>query len=211
MAVSRTYEAIILASYDVGEADRFLILLTRERGRIAARAAGVRRPLSRLSGLLPLTRTSLDLREHGGSFLVTSVHSRSHRRTAECMDDFLTGMQASDLLLSLLHDEEPAPAIFDALSAFLEQRKREPHHVTSFAFRLLFLLGVLSLETSSEPLASLAEEERRFVEESARGQLQKTSPPLKKLLPILRKLLEEHALRPLKSTDVTAACLSRNE
>ena len=55
MPQSQTYEALILQSHDVGEADRFLILFTRERGRLAARARAVRKPKSKMGGsLLPL-------------------------------------------------------------------------------------------------------------------------------------------------------------
>ena len=55
MAHSESVEAVVLKTYDVGEADRFCIVLTKERGRIAARARGVRKLTSKMGGsLLPL-------------------------------------------------------------------------------------------------------------------------------------------------------------
>jgi len=206
VAHAQTYEAIVLMSYDVGEADRFLILLTRERGRIAARAPGVRRLKSRLSGLLPLARLSLDLREHGDSFLITAVHARTVQPHAKSLGDFLTGMQASEILLSLLHDEEPAPAIFDATATFLAMRNRQQEHLLSFTFRMLSLLGVLPLGQEIHLLGALSPEEKQFVEGSARGQWQEHPPALKNLLRLCTKLVQEHAPRQLKSADVAIAC-----
>ncbi|MBU1911666.1 recombination protein O N-terminal domain-containing protein, partial [Patescibacteria group bacterium] len=48
MPHSQTYNSIILKAYDVGEADRFLILFTREKGRMTARARAVRKLKSKL-------------------------------------------------------------------------------------------------------------------------------------------------------------------
>src|SRR3989338_8561949 len=73
MPHSRLYDAIVLRSIDVGEADRFLILLTRQLGRVAALAAGARRPTSKLLGILPGRRLQVELIERPGSFLVTSL------------------------------------------------------------------------------------------------------------------------------------------
>jgi recombinational DNA repair protein (RecF pathway) len=54
MSHAQTFEAIVLKTYDVGEADRLCILFTRERGRVMARASGARRLKSRLgASLLP--------------------------------------------------------------------------------------------------------------------------------------------------------------
>jgi len=62
-----TTEAVILRTYKLGEADRIVVFLTRDRGKKRGVAKGARRPLSRFAGALePLTRVSVAYfeREH---------------------------------------------------------------------------------------------------------------------------------------------------
>jgi len=122
------------------------------------------------------------------------------------MEDFLTGMQASELLLALLGDEEPSPQIFDATASFLSLKRRQPHHLLAYSFRIFSLLGVLPLGTEGRLLGKLTEEEKLFIEGSARGEWQERHPPLHTLTAICTKLTEEHATRPLRSGQVAAAC-----
>lgn len=64
-------EAIILGTTDVFDADRSFLLFSRELGKIRARAKGVRKPTSKLTGhLLPYLPTSLELLETGTNFLI---------------------------------------------------------------------------------------------------------------------------------------------
>jgi DNA repair protein RecO (recombination protein O) len=57
-------EAIVLRTHKLGEADRIVTLLTRERGRVRAVARGVRRTTSRFgSRLEPFTHVDLQLAE----------------------------------------------------------------------------------------------------------------------------------------------------
>jgi DNA repair protein RecO (recombination protein O) len=57
-------EAIVLRTHKLGEADRIITLLTRERGRVRAVAKGVRRTTSRFgSRLEPFTHVDLQLAE----------------------------------------------------------------------------------------------------------------------------------------------------
>ncbi|MEL7643151.1 MAG: DNA repair protein RecO, partial [bacterium] len=59
---SQRVEAVVLRHSDWGEADRLLVLFTREKGKIRAIAKGVRRIRSRKAGHLePFTRSSLQL------------------------------------------------------------------------------------------------------------------------------------------------------
>ena len=52
-----TADALILRTYKLGEADRIVVFLTRDRGKKRGVAKGARRPRSRYSGALePLTR-----------------------------------------------------------------------------------------------------------------------------------------------------------
>ncbi len=50
-------DALILRTYKLGEADRIVVFLTRDRGKKRGVAKGARRPKSRYTGALePLTR-----------------------------------------------------------------------------------------------------------------------------------------------------------
>ena len=71
-------EAVILGTRDIFDADRSYLLFTREFGKLWARAKGVRRPGSRLSGhLLTCLPTELELHENGGYYLITSAAVKS--------------------------------------------------------------------------------------------------------------------------------------
>ncbi|MDD5469495.1 MAG: DNA repair protein RecO [Candidatus Peribacteraceae bacterium] len=144
MAHSRTYEAIVLRTYDIGEADRFCILLTRERGKLAARARGVRKLTSRMGGnILPLCRIKVNLHENGTGFLITGAHAV--RSCAACsVEEFLQAQQGIELLMQLLEDDDPLPELFDLTEEFLEACSRESSPaILPFSIRLLFLLGLL--------------------------------------------------------------------
>lgn len=55
-----TTEALILRTYKLGEADRIVVFLTRDRGKKRGVANGARRPRSRFAGALePLTRVGI--------------------------------------------------------------------------------------------------------------------------------------------------------
>lgn len=145
VALHHTFDAIVLRVYDVGEADRFCILFTKERGRIAARASGVRRPTSRMgASLLPFQRISLEVSEGRTGFTITGArraHAEPMRKPRETMDRFLMGTQVAELLLLLLHDGEPLPEIFEHTAHLFEDAKE--HDLLMYTVRVLRLLGVL--------------------------------------------------------------------
>ncbi|MDD4628553.1 MAG: DNA repair protein RecO [Candidatus Peribacteraceae bacterium] len=206
MPHSRTCEAIVLKSYDIGEADRFLILLTRECGRLAARAPGARRLKSRMGGsLLSLEHLSVEIKEHNEGWLVAGAHPLPPRRPPLPLTDFLLVTQAMELLLGLLHDEEPLPEIFDLTLELLRLPEHEPHHVLTFTLRLLSLMGVLP-EAQDRYFAALPADERAFVERSLNGAWQKEVCPLPHVNRLCRQLIEEHSTRALHAEQVTAAC-----
>jgi len=144
MAHSRTYEAIILKAYDVGEADRFLILFTRERGKLTARARGVRKPGSRMGGhVLPFQRSSLTLVEGHAGLLVVAAQRKSPS-TPSAILPFLHAEEGMEILAALLHGEEPLPEIFDCTQSFLDachEGLSDP--VLPFTIEILHLFGLL--------------------------------------------------------------------
>lgn len=206
MSVSRTFEAIVLKSYDVGEADRFLVLLTRELGRITARATGVRRLKSRMGGsMLPFQHLMLVCREQGAQRTVTSALVRSPRSHRHPMKAFLLEMQVSELLLALLHDEDPLPEIFDLTLAFLALPDRADRHVLSFSLRLLHLLGVLP-EITNSCFSPLTPSERAFVTQSLRQEWPHCASSTNGLRELCTAFVAAHAQRPLRVPEVALAC-----
>lgn len=205
MAHSRTFHCIVLASYDVGDADRFVILLTLEEGRLAARVPGARRLKSRLAPLLPLTRCTVELKETKGSSIVSAVAMAPRTPDGAHLQNFLVRMQACELLLALLSDGEPVSEIFAALSRLLQQEQCFPRDLLAFTFRVLALLGVLP-EATHALFASLSLEERSFVQESTRGTPVNGALSCTRLRTLCTQLVQEHCTRPLRSTDVAAAC-----
>jgi len=143
MGHSQTYDAIVLKTYDVGEADRFCILITRERGRLAVRAKAVRKTTSKMgAGLLALRRITVELHEGRAGFIVTTLH-KSESFQCSAMSAFNASQQGMKILLALLHDEEAVPEIFDATCAFLEGCKNDRAPLLQFIIRLLYLSGLL--------------------------------------------------------------------
>ena len=163
MPHSLLYNSIILKSYDVGEADRFLVLLTKERGRLSARARAVRKLTSKLGGsLLPFNHVTIGLHEGKAGFLVTSAQMMSYRarRGVTETKSFLNAQQGVELLLTLLHDEEPLPEIFELTLEFLNDCT--PNPILPFTVNILRSLGLLptnaDLPKSESELNSLCNE-----------------------------------------------------
>lgn len=144
MSHSRTHETIILQTYDIGEADRFCILLTKERGRLAARARGVRKLTSRMGGsLLQLSRTRIELHEGKGGLLITGAYNQCATKP-NSIEMFVQAQKGIELLMQLLEDDDALPEIFDLTEEFLDTcTKGTTNIILPFTVRLLFLLGLL--------------------------------------------------------------------
>ncbi|HAI98173.1 TPA: hypothetical protein DCL30_01350 [Candidatus Peribacteria bacterium] len=207
MARTCSVEALVLHAYDVGEADRFLLLFTRERGRLAARARGVRRLGSRMGGhLLAHQHLSLTLAESSAGWTVTSAQRLNHS-AALPIEQFAMAEEGCELLLALLHDEEALPAIFDLTLHFLQScREGQGDPVLAFSLELLRLLGLLPAVTEKEFPGHLAPQAIRTIEEALRssGSLASLPPALLRSLSILcRERIEEHANRTSRCLSVT--------
>ena len=121
-------EAIILDTADVFEADRSLLLFTRELGKLRARARGVRKPTSRLTGhLLQYIPTELEL--HGsdnGSWTVTGAQVLSrYVELGSYPDNALLFSQQAAILVEaiskLYNDQEAHPSVYGGLAYTLDR------------------------------------------------------------------------------------------
>lgn len=208
MPRTQTLEAIVLKTYDVGEADRYCILFTKERGRLAARAHGVRKLTSRKGGsLIPFTCVNVELRESDSGLTVTSAAATGDRGVFD-LQAFTAAAQGFELLLRLIQDEEPMPAAYAASAAFIRAcAEGIPHASVAYGLRLLHLLGLLPDEKEIMTVMSLTGPEREYLQMAREGYFLRNIDVqhMGKLERIVERFSEEHLSGPLKAPGVIRA------
>ncbi len=181
MSRSETLQCIVLKTYDVGEADRWCILFSRECGRLAARARGVRKLTSRMGGaLLPLQQATLTLHRGRGSNLITAAQG-----TEKGPSGFAAVSQAQygvSLLLKLLHDEEPLPDVYDLTEAYLHQCGEQTGNTLRFLIQLLNRLGLLPHANDLR----LSDHGRLFITATTNGEWLSPLPDVREQTQIVR-------------------------
>jgi DNA repair protein RecO (recombination protein O) len=198
---SQQFDAVILRAHDVGEADRFCVLLTREAGRMAARARGVRKPGSRMGGsLLPFRRVRVEIGGETHPHVLSAADAGPIPSTE--FPAFSRMSRGVELLLALTHDHDPMPEIFDATVRFLAacaDTARDPY--PAYAVRLLSLLGILPAEDDDPRFARLGKATRAFVLAAAglSGEGTAPAPDERELDAFLRSVLVDHLPRELKA------------
>ena len=163
----------MLKTVDIGEADRFCILFTRLRGRLAARARGVRRPMSRMGGsLLPFSHVRIELAETSHSLVVTSAGSLSHALPGNKEYEIFSRLQqGAYLVLQLTEDEEPLPRVFDLLLIFVHSVSVPGcSPVLPFSICLLHILGLLPAQLEDRRFEKLSPPAKVFVERCVKSQ-----------------------------------------
>lgn len=148
MAHERSFrsEAVVLRHSDYGEADRILVLYTRENGKVRAIAKGARKIRSRKAGHLePFTRVSLQMAQGRDMPIVTQ---------AETIDAYLplredllkTGYAAyvAEMIDRFFYEEGENQAVYRLLTDTLERISSLPDAqlaIRYFELHLLDLLG----------------------------------------------------------------------
>jgi len=171
MSHTQSIEAVILQTHNVGEADRFCIMLSKEKGKIAARARGVRKLTSRFGGsVLPLSHISSQIRESSAGYMMTDAKRIQEFGPAN-ISSFVHAQQGVEILLHVLHDEQPLPEIFDALLHFLSycSTEKEPTSLP-FTLQLLHLLGMLPDRENIYRFGTYSSEQITYMESSVTGQ-----------------------------------------
>ena len=204
-----TTEAIILRTYKLGEADRIVVFLTRDRGKRRGVAQGARRMRSRFGGALePLTRVAVTYFEKESRELVSlnyaeplssplwSVRSDALGHTgyfAELIDECALEGDADDRLYRL------GSSVVDALAAGVAVEPLARY----FEYWLLRLQGVYPTQ-----IASLSDEALAFLRASARvgpDRIERLAPSpraLRELEAVHRALIAAHLEKDLKSARV---------
>lgn len=139
-------EAIVLRHSDWGEADRLLILFTREEGKLRAIAKGVRRLRSRKAGhLQPFTRVKLMLAHGRDLWIVTQAETTAAYLTLrEDLERIAHASYAVELLDRFTYEEGANRPLFDLLAATLQRLDEGQPPFTLLRYyelRLLDLLG----------------------------------------------------------------------
>lgn len=139
-------EAVVLRHTDWGEADRFLSLFTREKGKLRAVAKGIRRLHSRKAGHLePFTRVALLLAAGREMWIVTQAEAREIYQPIR--DDLMRTGQAAyviELLDKFTYEEGANPRLYDLLVDTLSLLSQETdlfYPLRVYELRLLDLLG----------------------------------------------------------------------
>ncbi|WP_051914408.1 DNA repair protein RecO [Thermorudis peleae] len=139
-------EAIVLRRYDLGEADRILVLYTLQRGKLRVKARGVRRPRSRLAGHLELfARTQLVLAQgHELDVVAQAMLLDPHRGLRESELRVAYAGYCAELLDALTSEADPQSAIFHLLAETLAAlaHSSDPFFIVRhYELCLLTLLG----------------------------------------------------------------------
>lgn len=148
-AATYSTEAVLLASANLGAADKLVNLFTRDRGRLKAMAYGARRPRSGLAGALQLFNL-LDLTLTAGERLDTVRQATVLRRFPAIADDVRVMAYAAfiaELTLEFMPEGERNEDVFDWLLAVLPRLgDRNPRLVALAAgWQMLTLAGLAPL------------------------------------------------------------------
>ncbi len=146
-------DAIVLRTFNVGETDRFCLLLTKTMGRIAARVHGARTTKSRhCRGLLALHRVSVTLEEHGSSMRVCeAVDTTPWTQLWHHPEKFGRSFQMIEMILRSTEERSPLPEVYALLEETLSryQHSSSPSVPTLFTLQYMTALGFAPLPDRS--------------------------------------------------------------
>jgi DNA repair protein RecO (recombination protein O) len=139
-------QAVVLKRHDLGEADRILVLFTRQRGKLRAVAKGVRRTTSRLAGHLELfSHAELQLARGRELDVIAQAETRAAFRTLR--EDLARTSHAylvAELADALTEDEAEQPELLDLLVQTFRALETEPDPrvvVDHYQIKLLGIVG----------------------------------------------------------------------
>ena len=139
-------EGVVLKHHDWGEADRLLILFTRELGRVQAIAKGVRKPRSRKAGHVePFTRAKLLLARGRDLYILTQAEAiETYQNIKKDLLSMSYGFYVIELLHNFTYEEGENRDLYRLLVNTLDRLNREddPKILTHYyEIRLLDFAG----------------------------------------------------------------------
>ncbi len=134
-----TTKAIVLSEKPIGEADRIYNILSRDLGKLWARATGVRKSVSKLRGNIePFSLSSISFVKGKDYWRLTSAESIKNISASPYIARPLS------LIEKLIQGEEPNPELFDIVEQFVQSAESDDE---MFEIRtvsqILFHLGYL--------------------------------------------------------------------
>jgi len=136
----------VIRQRDLGEADRIVVLYTRERGKVSAVAKGTKRLRSKLAGSLQLF-SHASVQVAAGRSLEVATQARpidSHYNLRRDMRRYAHASYAAELLDALTDEGLADPELFDVFVATLEAMDAggdPPTMVRAFELKLMARLG----------------------------------------------------------------------
>lgn len=135
-----------MARRNYGEADRILILLTRDYGRVSLLAKGVRKPKSRKRGHLEVfSRVKFSAVKGKGLDLMIEAEMMDNYQAVRCsLAKTAVAFYLTEVLGKLLREGESHPDIFQVMTDYLQQletRNDLRNLRLEFIFQVLIHLG----------------------------------------------------------------------
>ncbi|MGA0878777.1 MAG: DNA repair protein RecO [Ilumatobacteraceae bacterium] len=137
---------IVLRTYKLGEADRIIVVLTAEHGKVRAIAKGIRKTRSKFGGRLePLSHVVLQFHRGRDLDVISQVETVS--TSAAVFGDLDSMTEASTILEAidqLVPDREPVPQMYRMLVGARQTllTRPSPMVVPAFLWRLLSVEGL---------------------------------------------------------------------
>ncbi len=138
-------EAVVLGSYKFGEADRVVVLLTQNHGKVRAVAKGVRKTKSSIGARLePMSHVDISLRTGRQLDTVDQVKLvHTHSRLRDDFERLRQGLSMLEAVNKITPERDPVPQLFTLLSRALHALDEHcsPIMLGAFFWRLLSIEG----------------------------------------------------------------------
>jgi DNA repair protein RecO (recombination protein O) len=137
---------VVLRTHKLGEADRIVVVLTADHGKVRAVAKGVRKTKSRFGGRLePLSHVQLLLYRGRELDIVSQAETvESSRPLLEDLDVLTRGLALLEVVDRLTPDREPVPHLYRMLVGALRTMATRPSPlvVPAFFWKVLAVEGL---------------------------------------------------------------------
>jgi DNA repair protein RecO (recombination protein O) len=137
---------VVLRTYKLGEADRIIVFMTAEHGKVRAVAKGVRKTKSRFGGRLePLTHVSLLLYQGRDLDVVSQAETLDHFRPLhDDLGRLTRGIAMLEAIDQVAQERQPSPRLYQMLLGGLRALAARDHPllVGAFYWKLLAAEGL---------------------------------------------------------------------
>lgn len=145
MATIKT-SGIVIKKLNLGEADRILTILTRDRGKIRVLAKGVRRPKAKLTGFADMFHYNDFILAEGRNWDIVTAATTVERFLREDTSLEQIGLMyyACELVDKLIEETQMVKGSFELLRETLHYIKNHPETIVArsyFEMKLLMMLG----------------------------------------------------------------------